>query len=469
MPSLFDALLRAKFVILGTFLVVAACVLILLAVKPSKYEAHMSFLVRNERADLLVSTDSQQNSVQHGDVTEEDINSEVELLGSSALLRGVVDTCGLDEAFLKSTRGSKPGAIEKATRKLSKSLVITPVRKSALITVAYTTDDREQSVRVLNELTREYLAKHTDLHTAGTAAAFFRQKSASLADQLHAKQEQRASALQVNGYSQLSQQRDLSLQQMEDTKKSLDDVNASLAETSSRLAQVRRQQIAAEPRVVTQDRVAANQYSVERLNTMLADMKNKRTELATKFREGDVLLQQQDKQIEDTKAALDYAKSVNAEDKTTDVNPVWLALDSEANRLRQQEAGLLSRKTELMQQLNYQRRDIGKMERASIGVGALDREIKELEDSLNLYRNKAVSAGIAEDLDAAKIGNVVVASPPIAPVLPTSSPFNYITGLLFSLFVSVGIGLLSALSSKKIYGASAIESELGVPVLTTFE
>lgn len=469
MVSLLNMFVRAKSVILGSFVVIAACVLILLVIKPNKYEAHMSFLVRNERADLLVSTDPQQNSVQHGDITEEDINSEVELLGSSELLQGVVEACGLDKEFLGSSSQDKPAAIEKATRKLSKNLVVTPVRKSALITVDYTSHDRNQSVQVLNVLTKEYLAKHATLHTAGTAASFFREKSTSIAEELRKKQEERASILQINGYSQLPQQRELSLQQMLDAKKSLNDVDASLAETSSRLAQVRQQLIDSNPRVVTQDRVAANQYSVERLNTMLAEMKNERTTLATKFRPGDKLLVEQDQKIADTEVALRTAKEINSEDKTTDVNPVWLALDTEANRLRQTQAGLESRKTELVGQVGRQRGDIGKMERASIDIGDLDREIKELETSLDLYRNKAVAAGIAEDLDAAKISNVVLASSPIVPVLPAPSPFNFITGLLFAAFASLGIGLLSQMQSERIYGASEIEEETGLPVLTSLD
>jgi uncharacterized protein involved in exopolysaccharide biosynthesis len=469
MLSLLQMFSRAKFIILATFVVLASIVLVLLAIKPNKYEAHMSFLVRNERADLLVSTDSQQSSVQHGDVTEEDINSEVELLGSSELLHGVAEACGLYKEFLDKSGNGKPEAVEKAARKLSKNLVITPVRKSALITVAYTSHDRNESVAVLNELTKEYLAKHTRLHDAGSAAAFFKQKSASIAEQLRVLQEQRASILQDSGYTSLPEQKELSLQQMVEAKKALDEVNASLAETSSRLVQVTRQQIAIDPRVVTQDRLLANQTSVERLNTMLVELRNKRTGLAVKFRPGDPLLVEADKEIADTEASLRAAKEINSEDKTTDVNPVWLSLDTESHRLWQTQAGLMSRKAVLAAQLGRQRDDMGKIEHASIDVEDLDREIKELENSLDLYRSKAVAAGIAKDLDAAKISNVVVAAPPIVPVLPTPSPFNYATGFLFALFVSVGIGLLWEMRAEKLYGASALEREIGIPVLTSLD
>jgi uncharacterized protein involved in exopolysaccharide biosynthesis len=199
------------------------------------------------------------------------------------------------------------------------------------------------------------------------------------------------------------------------------------------------------------------------------ELQNKRTELAVKFRPGDVLLVNQDKEIADTEAALKSAKEINSEDKTTDVNPVWLALDTEAHQLRQTQAGLLSRKAELNAQLNHRRGQMGTMEHTSIKVADLDREIKSLEGSLDLYRSKAISAGVAEDLDEAKISNVVVSSFPIVPVLPTPSKFNYLTGLLFALLVSLGAGLLSTMMSEKVYGASGVEDELGIPVLTSFD
>jgi polysaccharide biosynthesis transport protein len=468
MVSLLHKLLRAKYAILGTFLVSLTCVLILLAIKPDKYDVHISFLVGNERADPVVSTDSQ-NSMQHSEITEEDMNSEAELLGSSEILKSVVEACNLESEYLKPSGNNRPEAIEKATQKLSKSLAIVPVRKSSLINVAYTSRDRNQSVAVLNQLAKEYLAKRASLHSAGSAAPFFREKSKSIAEDLQAKQELRASILQNTGYTSLPEQKELSLQQMEDTKKALDDVNATLAETSSRLAQVTSQQSTSSPRVTTQDHILANQNSVERLNTMLVELRNKRSELAVKFRPEDPLLKEADKEIADTEAALKSSKEINSEDKTTDVNPIWLALDTEAHQLRQSKAGLLSRKAELTAQLDRHRGEMGTMEHTSIKVEDLDQQIKNLEGSLDLYRSKAISAEVAEDLDQAKISNVVVASYPIVPVLPAPSKFNYLTGLLFCVLVSLGVGLLSTMMSEKVYGASQIEEELGIPVLTSFD
>ena len=313
LPPIGTMFARAWKLILVSFVVLSLLVALALLLKAPKFEAHMSFLVRNDRAEPLVSADPHQNAIQLGDVTEEQINSEVELLGSSELLQGVVRACGLWKEFDPGSSTKPSGAaVEKATRKLGKNLVVTPVRKSNLITVAYTSKDREQSVTVLNELARQYLAKHLTLHTADSAASFFRAKSMDLQAQLDDAERQRADSLARSGYELLPVQQQGTVQQMMDVRRSLGDADAQIAETDSRLQTVMVEQRQREPRMTTEEKSSANQYTVEQLTTLLANLENKRTDLAAKFLPGDRLLVEQDKQIADTRAALAAAAGVRA-------------------------------------------------------------------------------------------------------------------------------------------------------------
>ena len=396
LPPILTVFARAARVIVVSFIVIAGLVALALLLKPAKYEAHMSFLVRNDRAEPLVSADPHQNAIQLGDVTEEQINSEVELLGSSELLQGVVRATALYKEFDAQPTGA---AVEKATRKLGKNLVVTPVRKSNLITVAYSSKDRERSVQVLNELAKEYLAKHLTLHTADSAASFFEAKSVAIQRQLDEAELRRADVLTRNGYELLPVQKQGEVQQVMDAQRTIGEADASIAETDSRLATVMAEQRMREPRVVTEEKSSANQYTVEQLNTLLANLENKRTELAAKFLPGDRLLVEQDKEIADTRAALTAAEAMHADDRTTNVNPLRQSLDGEADRLREQRAGLVSRRSDLKLQLARQRGEVGTMEHAEIGVDDLDRQIKELEETLALYRSKTISAQITDDLD----------------------------------------------------------------------
>ena len=443
MMPLLHMLSRARRLILVSFCLLSVGLCLVVAVKPDKYQAHMSFLVRNERAENLVSTDPHQNAIQLGDVTEENVNSEVELLGSTELLEAVVQDCHLEKEYLAADGRNRAVAIEKATRKLTKNLVITAVRKSSLIDVTYTSHDRSQSLEVLQVLAREYLAKRLTLHTTDAAAPFFRAKSDTLKASLRAAEDQRAAVLAKHGFTLLPDERKAIFQQVLDLRKSRDDVASQLADTDSRLIQTKLARARSADRVVTQQKVSANQYSVERLNTLLADLQNRRTELATKFRPGDRMIAQVDQEITDTRAALARAVAIQSEDRTTDVNPLRQTLDGQVDQLTAVQAGLRSRKAELDRQLAQNEGAFAAMERDGIDIDDLDREIKELEDNLAVYEEKALAAGVAEDLDAARISNVVLSTPPMAPVLPAPSPINYFTAVLLAALLSVSLGLVS--------------------------
>src|SRR5512146_1980785 len=66
-----------------------------------KYEAESKFLVKRERVDPVVSSTPEQNNLAVGVqamVTEEELNSEIDLLTSDDLLRQVVIKCDLATA-----------------------------------------------------------------------------------------------------------------------------------------------------------------------------------------------------------------------------------------------------------------------------------------------------------------------------------------------------------------------------------
>src|SRR5258708_36711297 len=66
------------------------------------------------------------------------------------------------------------------------------------------------------------------------------------------------------------------------------------------------------PRIMTQVRTIPNQLLVERLNTMLVELENKRTDLVAKFHPDNRLVKQVEQQIANTRATLDRVTRVNA-------------------------------------------------------------------------------------------------------------------------------------------------------------
>ena len=140
----------------------AAFALVIIAVAATgiwipKYEAQMKILALRRRSDELVTSSANAPSQYSNDqVSEEDLNSEVELLNSEELLRKVVLTTGLEGQYGPSTERGSAVSIAKAVRDLSKDLKIEPIRKTNVITVSYWARDPELAELVLKSLAAAY-------------------------------------------------------------------------------------------------------------------------------------------------------------------------------------------------------------------------------------------------------------------------------------------------------------------------
>ena len=96
------------------------------------YEAEAKILVTRTRIDPTVSSQSDEKQrILRDAVTEEEINSEVELLNSYDLLEKVAFASGL-----ASAKDAKED-IAKALQKLDDKLKVQPIRRSNMIIVSY--------------------------------------------------------------------------------------------------------------------------------------------------------------------------------------------------------------------------------------------------------------------------------------------------------------------------------------------
>ena len=100
LPTLRDIatpLFRHPKLVLMTFLGLVLATVLGILLLPRDYEAKMKILVKRDRVDQAVSPGRDAVVSNPGGVTEEELNSEVELLKSRDLLEKVVVTCHLQE------------------------------------------------------------------------------------------------------------------------------------------------------------------------------------------------------------------------------------------------------------------------------------------------------------------------------------------------------------------------------------
>src|ERR1700690_29209 len=126
------------------------------------YEAHMSVLVRRGRVDPLVTPAPTPSPMfQRDEITDEELNSQVELLRDDEILRTVAQSSGLAggpwyERFLG---GSGEVRLARSVRRMAHRLTVEAIRKTNLIQVDYSSSDPVQAAAVLHALAHAYLER----------------------------------------------------------------------------------------------------------------------------------------------------------------------------------------------------------------------------------------------------------------------------------------------------------------------
>ncbi len=151
-------------------------------------------------------------------VSEEDLNSEVELLNSDDLLRKVVLTTGLAGQSGASVDGGNEVNVAKAVRKLSKDLKIEPLRKTNVISVSYDARDPKTAEEVLKALAAAYTEKHLEVHHPVGEFKFFDQQMEQYKQGLNQAQAKLTDFTKGTGVVSAGLERDSALQQADDVR-----------------------------------------------------------------------------------------------------------------------------------------------------------------------------------------------------------------------------------------------------------
>jgi uncharacterized protein involved in exopolysaccharide biosynthesis len=468
------ALFRRKSLVLITFLTVIVGTVIVTLLLPNRYDSRMKILVKNQRLDVAITPEATGGLTAptvENEVSENQINSEIELITSKDLLMQVVHEAGLAKYETSLIGGTLPEAVrvENAVKRLTKDLSVTPVRKANIITISYSSNSPQLSAAVLKKLGDLYLEKHLQLNHPKGATDFFNNKADEYETQLKEAEQRLTIFQQSNNLVVLSQQKELTLQKTAEAKAKMLEADAALHEATNRIARVEQQLAAVPRRIVTQSRQLPNQYSSERLNTMLVELQNKRTQLLTKFRADDRLVREVDEQIRITREALARADQKTSVEEATDLNPLRQTLETDLARGRLDQTGARARRDTLAGQLQQYEASLRKLESDTAKHDDLQREKKEAEDNYQLYAKKREEAQIADELDRQKITNVSIAEGATAAQLPSSPnrPLNLILGIVLAAFLSLGSVFSAEMLSDVVHTPRQLEAMTGGAVLAT--
>ena len=458
-----------------TFLFVSAVVLlgaVLYAIAGTKYQATMKVLVRRGRAEAPVSAgENAPLDLTRMGVTEEELNSEVELLRDDEVLRKVIEETGAggrDWLHILHLGEGRPQRVERAARRLAQRLNVDPVKKTNLIAIRYAASDPQEGVRILRSVATAYIEKHTAVHRPTGDLRFFEKETDESKQQLEDSERALLQFTSSHSVVAAGQQRDLALQKLSELDINARQTKIELSETRQRVNELENLMSQLPERTTTQLRTADNAELLKAMKSSLLELEFKRTQLLTKFEPSHRLVQEIEQQISEANAAILGEKESPVRDETTDKNSHYEWAKAELERASVQLKGLQARDAAISAQISRLRSVTERLGADAITQDDLTSIKKAAEDNYLLYAKKEREARLNDALDERGIVNVVLAEQPVAPSLPLRSAWTVIAlGALVAGSAGVGAAFTADYFDPGFRNAEDVLASLDIPVLAS--
>ena len=463
-----EALFRHRTAFLVTVATVLALTVLITVLTPRAYQSEMNILVRNARPDYLITPERSNGEILQRDVTEERINSEIEVLRSKDVADAVVDPSWSSKPLAQRSDASIR-AHERAILDYTRHLTVEPLRKSNVIHVAYLGHTPQEATATVERLLATFLAKQREIEHATEASGFFADEAARYKQQLYEAQRQLADYQQTRGIVSLPT-REATL---EGQINALDDAvratQVQLTEAENRVGSDRRQLGRMPERVSTQQRSVYNLQAVEQLTGELTQLQNQRTRLLARYQPTDRLVVEADEQIATTSAALERARTNNGQEATTDVNPVHQQVKAVLAASETDLAALRGRLADQTAQRDRLRAQLSGVEGSTVDFTTFQTRVAELQNNYQLYSQKKNEAEIADAMDQHELVNVAVAERPTFAAKPYRPQvlLNLALGTFTALFLGAAVVFFAELGRETIAAPYELEAISSAPVLAT--
>jgi uncharacterized protein involved in exopolysaccharide biosynthesis len=449
---------RHKRLLSLSFFAVFCLGIVVAALMPRKYESSLKLLAARERTDAVITADRDSgNRFVSEEISEAELSSEVEMLRTDDLLRAVVLQTGLAGGPRPT-----PTQVDRAMLRLKASLNIEPINKSNLIGVTYRSTDPRLAASVLNTLASLFLTKQLEVRRPTGQYAFFDQQAEQYKRRL-AEIEQRMADARIVAPQAMKEK---TLQQVAELKAGLAGTQAAIAEAQRRIATLAELKSGTPERLTTEMRKSDNPQLLQNLKGTLLTLSLKRDELLAKFQPSFRPVQDVERQIADTRAALAAEESKPVREESTNENTTFEWIRTEMAKAQADLQGLRGREAASQRILATYNDDLRKLNTNGIGEQDLQRDAASAEANYLLYSKKREEARISDELDQRKILNVLVVQAAAVPAIHVHQKKKMaLLGMIVAILLSLGAVLVSDSFDPHFRSPEELESSLDIPVL----
>lgn len=458
---------RILFTTLTTLLVLSGLAAVVI---PAPYKSHMSVLVRHDRLNPLVSTEATTQVINGpSPITEEETNSEMELLTSHDVLQSVAEQAGLDKPdtsgwisrlassarSLFGIKESEADRRERAVRELAKKLKVeSGTTKSNLINVSYKNSDAHQAYAVMNALANVYVEKHVEVNRPFGSSRFFAGEMNKYRTALNDSEQKLRAFSQDQGLSAPDVERTDLAQEVANAIGQLHTAHSMAAADAAHIRSDEAQLRTTPERATTMQQSQPADKLLESLNEQLIAAQTKRTQLAMKYAPTYPLVKEADDEIAEIKSAIATAQHTKYTTATTDKDATYELIRQDLAKTRSDEAAQYASVAALKRSITSLQAEMVALDQKALQQYDLQRTQKVNESNYLLYQSKWEQAQASDALDRTRIANVSIADAPEVPALPVYS---------ISTFLAVAFGCSLVLSLAAAYIVDYLDPSFHTP------
>ncbi len=435
MGSVIALVLRRRWPILITFLLVFGAAVAYTIFKPPVYEAEMRIRLSGQSEPMAANLDVPA--------------AEVEILKSHSLL---------EELARKTGKGPK------GVEELEDGIKASPLTGTNLIQVKYRDGEAAEAARVLNTLGALYVAKQKQLSQRPATASLYTEKLKQVEGEWAAAQEELEALRQEASTPMLNEQRQSTQRRGSELDSGIEEARSQISESRDKLAAINAQLSAQPASVESGRRTAASTGLVDGLKNQLMQLEAQRTEMLTKYDPGYRTVKQTETQIAAVKASLEREQNFKVVERTESLNPLYQSLAAERLRLEANLAGLRARDTALSAAVSRVRGKSEQLEGFAVRLEDLSRKAKLAEESYMLFLKKeqeAQAADLAAGIGGMRASILEPAEAPMSPVRNHRSfvlALGFLAGCFFAAAVSIVIEYASFAAPHAIAAARIVQS-----------
>ncbi len=464
---------RRKRLILITFLTTFLAIILLALLMGPVYSSHTEILLNRERQDPLVTPEATTQLITNSvPVTEEEINSEMELLRSRDVLEKVVLENGLQKPHGFSLvdwlepKQTEADRVAKAVKHLAKKLKITAVAKTNLIDIEYSSSNPQLAYSVVQSLSDAYLVKHVSVHRPNGSYDFFSRETDKYHDELRASESKLRDFSQKTGIAAPDVQRTNLALEVATSIGLLHQAQQAGAADAERIRNDRQQMSNTPERSATIRQSAEADKLLDSLNASLLSAQARRDQLAMKYEPTYPAVQEADQEIAQAKAAIADAEKTKYTTEATDRDPTFELLREDLAKTSADLAAQRASAAATQRSINSMQAKMVDLDRQAITQSDLLRDAKANETNYLLYLSKREQERTSDALDVKRIGNVAVAIPPAIPVLPVFSwPMIIVVAFGVALVLSIGSAYVIDYLDPSFHTPAQVVDMLGIPVV----